>query len=151
MKKIVLLSTLALLESVILSSCEGWVYMDNPVLEDSKSAKDAAAEALIGSWKNVPKNHRHENYESKDFLVILGNGRIKSNLYGKTDFKESVYTLDSDWLFYPNDSSLSGHLYTDIIPGGNQFRVSIKGSDMILAPDAGIYPNDPTRYFEREE
>ena len=79
--------------SVILSSCEGWVYMDNPVLEDSKSAKDAAAEALIGSWKNVPQNHRHENYESKEFLVILGNGRIKSNLYGKTDFKESVYTL----------------------------------------------------------
>lgn len=138
--------------SVILSSCEGWVYMDNPVLEDSKSAKDAAAEALIGSWKNVPKNHRHENYESKDFLVILGNGRIKSNLYNKPDFNESTFTLDSDWLFYPNDSSLSGHLYTDIIPGGNKFLIKIKGTDMILQPDMGyLYPNDPTRYFEREE
>jgi hypothetical protein len=60
--------------------------------------------------------------------------------------------LDSDWLFYPNDSSLSGHLYTDIIPGGNKFLIKIKGTDMILQPDMGyLYLNDPTRYFEKVE
>ena len=151
MKKAILLCIL-MFTWFIFASCDGLAYVDNPVEKETKTAKELAAKALIGTWKHVPKKHRHENYQSTDFFVIPANGKIKSNLYNKPEFNESTFSLDSDWFYYPNDSSLSGHLYTDIIPGGNKFLIKIKGTDMILQPDMGYsYPNDPTRYFEKVE
>ena len=39
----------------ILTSCDGLVYVDNPVEKETKTAKELAAKALIGTWKHVPK------------------------------------------------------------------------------------------------
>ena len=56
MKKRLLLGY-SMLTWFVLTSCDGLVYVDNPVENETKTAKELAAKALIGTWKKMfPRN-----------------------------------------------------------------------------------------------